>query len=172
MLKKIGKYKLVLFKDKQILPNPYYSLPFYDKKGISISKLEKIIKKEDNDFAVIYDNITKQKLHYYSNKQRFTPKNEPVKIDYGKDISRYRLWAVFEGEKSDKTIVRYSLKSLDDNDLEKSYWNLVNENLKPNRKNLKNAKIFDNQTNTLIGEFVKSGKYDIRGRGIYHKEKF
>lgn len=169
-LSKNALHKLVLFdKEKNILPNPYYSIPFYDEQGTGKQRLvRKIVKgcmKDKHKFAYIYDNITGEITDFYINGTQ--QKLKKHQLYYGKDISMLKVWFLIK-TKPNTPFIRYSHTYIDALGEEFSYWALVNKYIKGKiRNNIQYAEIYRVKENEKIGRFlIENGR--LKGMGIYH----
>ncbi len=165
-LAEIAKYKLVLFdSNRNMLSGPYYSFAAYEKKGRSIITLEeKIIKKKEHYYAVLYNNRTDQIVRTYTNgiQDKVFDNNSLTSGN-----SKLKIWIVT----TYGNYTFYSNTYCDAKGEEENYWNLVNYHIKgKNRQSVLTAQIYRTETDELIGKFKREGHH-LYGKGIYHKNK-
>ena len=170
-----ARYKLVMFdKDKNILNNPYYSLPADDIKSKGKQSLvRRIIKHSQADkhkYAYIYDNITGKIIEVYINGILQGKTNHTEQKTYGKNISALKMWFVTK-DKPVLPVTRYSDIRNDAVSEQTAYWGLINDFVKSieNRNIIKYAEIYRISDNQMIGRYIReNGK--LKGIGIYHRK--
>ena len=95
---------LVMFNNRQIFQQPYYSLPFYDKqqgekgKKRLLNKIMRGLHADKHDFAVIYELSTNKAVEYYKKGRLIEGNTQKFPRIYGKDISLLRLWLLLYSE--------------------------------------------------------------------------
>lgn len=160
-LAEYSKYYAVLFDESfhMSFNHPFYSLPSYDKRGIGLKMLYSHIicrKKGEHKYAIIYDNKTKEALHYFIDTvqvNRFQLPSDALKI-----------WILYKD--GTKNVVRQIYQNE-----EETYWHLVNTHVKAKeiRNKIQFVRIYD-QFDNIIGQFKLNEKKQLIGRGKFHAQ--
>lgn len=139
--------------------HPFYSLPAYDQKQKGKQMLFSHIirrKKDEHKYAVIYDNQTRQPLHY------FIDGNEVKSFQIPSEV--LKCWVLFKDGTTNIARQIYQNE-------EQTYWYLVNTCIKAKeiRNRVQFARIYDRSEN-IIGQFKLNEKNQLIGNGKFHAQ--